>query len=106
MTDITRLHRELVARVLGSGATAPAELRRAAFDNTGLDEPVRSLVDKVAFHSDEVTDADISAVRAAGLSEDQIFEIVVCAATGQADRQYSCALSALAEATGEGPARR
>jgi hypothetical protein len=106
MTDITRLHRELIARVLHSDATAPPELRRAAFDNTARDEPMRSLVDKVALHSGAVTDEDVSAVRAAGLSEDQVFEIVVCAAVGQADRQYNCALSALAEATGEGPGLR
>ena len=32
-----------------------------------------------------MTDEDVAAVRAAGLSEDQIFEIVVCAAVGQAE---------------------
>jgi AhpD family alkylhydroperoxidase len=32
---------------------------------------------------------------ASGLSEDQIFEIVVCAAVGQATRQYDAALAAL-----------
>lgn len=106
MTGISRLHRELIARVLGSDATAPAELRRSAFDNTGLNEPMRSLVDKVAVHSGAVTDEDVSAVRAAGLSEDQVFEIVVCAAIGQADRHYNCALAALAEATGEGKGGR
>jgi hypothetical protein len=37
-------------------------------------------------------------VRAAGLSEDQVFEIVVCAAVGQADRQYRAALDALEKA--------
>ena len=36
MTDITPLHRALVARVLGSDGKAPPELRRAAFDNAGL----------------------------------------------------------------------
>ncbi len=48
MTDIARLHRELVARVLGSGGTAPPEMRRAAFDDAGLNEPLRTLVEKVA----------------------------------------------------------
>jgi alkylhydroperoxidase/carboxymuconolactone decarboxylase family protein YurZ len=47
-----------------------------------------------------VTDEDAAAVRAAGLSEDQIFEIMVCGAVGAADRQYKSALAALAEATG------
>jgi hypothetical protein len=39
------------------------------------------------------------AVRAAGLSEDQIFEIALCAAIGQATRQYESALAALDAAT-------
>jgi hypothetical protein len=102
MSDITRLHRELVARVLDGAGTAPPELRRAAFDNSGLDEPIRPLVDKVARHAPLVTDKDVAAVRAAGLSEDQIFEIVVCAAVGQATRQYESARAALAAATREG----
>jgi hypothetical protein len=106
MTDITKLHRELVNRVLGNDATAPRELRRAAFDNAGLDEPMRTLVEKVACRAYSVTDADVAACRAAGLSEDQIFEIVVCAAIGQADRQYSSALAALAGVTGETGGRR
>lgn len=101
MTDIARLHHELVTRVLGSGGTAPPELRRAAFDDAGLDEPLRSLVTKVARDARHVADADIGAVRAAGLSEDQIFEVAVCAAIGQADREYNIALAALAAATGE-----
>ena len=100
MTDIARLHRELVIRVLDSEAQAPPELRRAAFDNAGLDEPMGTLVEKVANHAYQVTDDDVAAVRAAGLSEDAIFEMVVCAAIGAADRQYGSALAALAGATG------
>ena len=106
MTDIAQLRRALVARVLDSNGTAPQEQRRAAFDNAGLDEPMRTLIEKVAHHADEVTDDDVAAVRAAGLSEDQIFEIVVCAAVGQANRQYDSALAALAAATGETGDRR
>lgn len=47
-----------------------------------------------------MNDADIAGVRAAGCSEDQIFEIVVCAAIGAADRQHSSALAALTDAAG------
>ncbi|MBR7830845.1 hypothetical protein KDK95_31365, partial [Actinospica sp. MGRD01-02] len=47
-----------------------------------------------------VTDADFAAGRAAGLSEDQLFEVVVCAAVGQATRQYEAGLAALDEALG------
>lgn len=101
MTEITELHRELVNRVLGGNGEATPALRRGAFDNADLDEPIRTLVDKVANHAYRVTDEDVGAVRAAGLSEDQIFEIVVCAAIGQASRQYTNALAALASATEE-----
>jgi alkylhydroperoxidase/carboxymuconolactone decarboxylase family protein YurZ len=37
-------------------------------------------------------------VKESGLSEDEVFELVVCAAVGQAARQYESALAALAEA--------
>lgn len=106
MTDITRLRRELIGRVLGNPGTAPKELRQKAFDNSGLDDPLCTLVEKVAHRSEAVTDEDVAAARSAGLSEDQIFEIVVCAAVGQADRQYTAALDALARVTGEGGDRR
>ena len=101
MTEIAQLHSEMVARVLdGKGKAAPA-LRRAAFENADLGEPTSTLIEKVANHAHQVTDDDIANVRAAGLSEDQIFEIVVCAAVGQASRQYSSALAALSSATDE-----
>ena len=102
MTDISQLHRELVARVLDGDAKAPREMRRAAFDNAGLDDPARTFIEKVADRSYSVTDEDVAAARAAGFSEDQIFELMVCAAVGAADRQYNSAMAALTEATGDG----
>lgn len=60
---------------------------------------MRGFVDKVAHHAATVTDADIAALKKAGLSEDQIYEIVICAAIGQATRQYQNALAALRAAT-------
>jgi alkylhydroperoxidase family enzyme len=99
MADVRLARRALVARILGgSGDTSPAE-RLAAFNNAGLPEGLRALIGKVAQHADQVTDADVAAVRASGLTEDQIFELVVCAAIGQANRQYDAALAALENAT-------
>jgi hypothetical protein len=60
-----------------------------------------SLVDKVVRHAYRVTDEDITAARVSGLSEDQVFEIVVCAAIGQATRQYDTALAALEAVAGK-----
>jgi hypothetical protein len=91
-------HQVLVTRVLeGDGRASRAE-RRAAFDDAGLAPPLRTLIDKVARRPTHVTDEDIANVRALGLSEDQIFELVICAAVGEATRQYDTALEALAEA--------
>ena len=101
MSDITLARKALVARIVEGDGRASGAQRRAAFDNAGLAEPLRALIDKVARHAYKVTDQDIAAARAAGLSEDQIFEIVVCAAIGQASRQLDSALAALGAATGE-----
>jgi hypothetical protein len=100
MSDIREARRALVARILrGDGGASHAQ-RRAAFDNAELTEPPRTLIDKIAKHAYKVTDDDIVAARASGLSEDQIFELAVCAAIGEATRQYDTALAALDAATG------
>lgn len=91
----------LVTRILeGAGRTSAAQ-RRAAFENTEQAGPLGTLVDKVARRPTSVTDADIAAATASGLSEDQVFELVVCAAVGEATRQYDTALAALAAAVGD-----
>jgi hypothetical protein len=101
MSDIRQARKAVVARILDGDGTASHAQRRAAFNNTGLAEPLSTLIDKVGRHAYRVTDEDIVAVGAIGLSEDQIFEIVVCAAIGQATRQYDAALAALEAATGK-----
>jgi len=100
LSDIASLHASLVARVLNGEGQASRETRSAAFNNKGLPDPIGSFVDKVAHSAGRVTDADIGTLRDVGLSEDQIYEIVVCAALGQATRQYENALAALSAATG------
>jgi alkylhydroperoxidase family enzyme len=92
-------HRALVVRVLEGDGRAPRDQRHAAFDNAGLGEPLHALINKVAEQPARITDQDVAAVKASGLAEDEIFELVVCAAVGQATRQYETALGALAEAT-------
>ncbi|MGC2636581.1 MAG: hypothetical protein WA294_05350 [Acidobacteriaceae bacterium] len=101
MPDFRQLRTELMKRILeGPGMASPSE-RRAAFDNRGLPDPVDKLVDQVARHAWRITDEDMEAAKMSGLSEDQIFEFVVCAAIGQAVRQYDAGLSALRIATGK-----
>jgi hypothetical protein len=95
MADIKQARRSVVARILEGEGKAPQGERRAAFENAGLAEPLSTLVAKVARHAHRVTDEDIAAARGEDRSEDQIFEIVVCAAIGQAVRQYDAGLAAL-----------
>jgi alkylhydroperoxidase family enzyme len=98
MSNITQARKALVVRILEGDGRASHALRRAAFDNAGLIEPLAMMIEKVAKHAYTVTDEDIAAARGSGLSEDRIFELVVCAAVGQATRQYDTALAALVEA--------
>jgi hypothetical protein len=101
MSDIRQARNALSNRILeGDGRASPSE-RRAAFNNSGVAEPLGALVNKVARHAYKISDEDITAARASGLNEDQIFEIVVCAAIGQATRQYDTAVAALEAASGK-----
>ena len=95
MSAFTEVQKSLVNRILEGGGEAPISVRRAAFNNGGLTKPLDLLVEKVAMHAHTVTDDDIDTAKRSGLSEDQIFEIMVCAAIGQATRQYDAAMATL-----------
>jgi len=99
MSDIRQAREILTTRILEGDGQASSSERRDAFNNNGLAEPLGALADKVATHAYKVTDDDINAARVSGVNEDQVFEIVVCAAIGQATRQYDTALAALGAAT-------
>ena len=90
--------RALVVRILEGDGRASRERRLSAFKNEGTDEPLRALVNKVATEPARISDADVAAVKAAGIGEDEVFELVICAAVGAATRQYETALGALAAA--------
>ena len=100
MNEAAREYRKLVvAHVLtGPGKATPAA-RQAAFDNRGVDPRASALVGKVARQAWTVTDQDVAATKAAGVTEDEIFELAVAAALGQASRQFEAAMAALDAAT-------
>lgn len=93
------IHRALVNRILHGPGGVPEEQRVHAFDGTSLPESLRPLLDKVATKPAQVTDADFATATTAGYTDDQLFELVVCAAVGQSTRQYEAGLAALAQAT-------
>ena len=97
-------YRALVDRVLTGEGRASEEQRAQAFSNDGLAQPLDALIDKVATRPAQVTDADFAAAKASGFSEDELFELVICAAIGQSTRLYEAGLAALAEATGSSEA--
>ena len=90
--EIRRHLEALIARVRDGEGKASREARRAAFD-----KPEGPLLAKVAAHAYKVTDEDVEAAKASA-SEDEVFELVVCTAIGQAKRQYDAAMAALEEA--------
>lgn len=94
----TREREAVTKRALTGPGRSSTATRRAAYDNHGVAEPARALIDKVATAAATIDDADFAPVRAA-LSDDEIYEQVVCAALGQATRQLDAALAALAEAS-------
>jgi alkylhydroperoxidase family enzyme len=95
-------HRALVDRVLNGEGRASAEQRAHAFAGDGLPSPLDALIGKVADRPAQVTEEDLAAAKASGCTEDQLFELVICAAVGQSARLYEAGLVALAEATVKG----
>jgi hypothetical protein len=93
-------HRALVDRILNGAGQATTGQRARAFGNDGLAPPLDVLIGKVATSPTQVTEADFAAAKAAGCTEDQLFELVVCAAVGTSARRYQAGLATLAEATG------
>jgi hypothetical protein len=93
----------------GRGATEPA-LRRAIEARSAelggrpgapasgeLPPDLREHVDKIALHAYEVTEEDVAALKAAGYSEDAIFEISIAAALGAGMSRLERGLAALRE---------
>ena len=88
---------ELTRRAVDGPGTAPIERRRAAHANAGvaLPEDRERFVDKVARAAYKITDEDVESLKRAGVAEDEIFELAVCAAVGEASRQLDAAMAAL-----------
>lgn len=101
--------RRMVESVLDGPGETPSELRRAvearaarlgAGERPELAVPkdMTDYVDKVARYAPDVTDEDIAALKAAGYSEDAIFEVTVAAALGAGFARLEKGLALLEEA--------
>lgn len=78
----------------GAGAVDPA-IRRAAGTGTAVPEVWAAYVGKVRDASYRITDHDVSVLKAAGCTEEEIFEITVAAATGAALQRLDLGLQAM-----------
>jgi hypothetical protein len=96
--------RELLESSVRTGqATVPSGDRVLAFDRPGELAGARGrYCAQVALDANGVDDADVAALRAEGLGDAEIFEYTVAAAVGEASRQLTSALDALAAAQREG----
>jgi len=76
------------------GACDPAE-RAAAASGDAVPPPLEAYVAKVRGAAYRITDADVAALKAAGCSEEKIFEVTVAAAVGTALRGLEAGLDAM-----------
>ncbi len=94
--------------VLGREGHAPSALRRAAANRaqalcgrdpgeSELPGPLEGYVDKVSRTPYKVVGADLDALRAAGHSEDEIFELTVATALGSAHGRFARVAALLGE---------
>jgi alkylhydroperoxidase family enzyme len=84
------------------GATQ-LELRRVLLERTRsgagpMPEVLREFVDKIAARPWTLSDEDFARLRAAGFSEDQLYELTLAAALGAGLRRFDAGLRALEEA--------
>lgn len=73
-----------------------AHAGRASANDRSLPEALDTYVDKIALHAYKITDADVEALRAAGYSEDVIFELTLSAAMGAGITRLRSGMAALA----------
>ncbi len=101
------LPQRLKESILGPQGKTDAALRRAVearagelaggppADAAAIPEDLRQYVDAVALHAYRITDEDVQALRRAGYSEDDVFEISAAAAVGAGMARLERGLAAL-----------
>jgi alkylhydroperoxidase family enzyme len=92
---------EVARAILETPGDADLELRRAVAAFAGgneareLPDDLRPYVEKVVRNAYKVTDGDVDRLRAAGYSEDAIFELTLAAALGAARSRLDAGLEAM-----------
>ena len=85
---------ELRRAVMESSGATDRGLRAAAAGGTDLPADLAPVIAKIRAHAYKVTDEDIEALKRAGRSEDEIFELTCAAALGVSLHRCTRALAA------------
>jgi len=104
MADHSALFAAVRRAILDGNGKSSGEARSRAYDGEGAAGAVATYLGKVKEQAARISDEDVAAAKAAGLDDDQIFELSVAAAVGQASRQYDAAVAALDAAIAKGAA--
>ncbi len=88
---------DLEASVLQGEGALDHGVRMAAFQGGEIPEALGSYVEKVRRHAYKVIDRDVDEMHAAGYSDDQLFELTIATALGEARRRLDAGLRALRE---------
>jgi alkylhydroperoxidase family enzyme len=92
--------RRLEDTILRHAGMLDVSVRQSLAIGQQIPEPLAAYVEKVAHYAFRVTDNDVRALRAAGYSDDQIFEATLSIALGAAQRRLRAGLDALRAASG------
>jgi len=92
-----KLRENVLESVLRSPGESDPAIRSAAADGTGVPADLQTLVEKIHRHAYKVTDEDIARAQSK-YTDDQLFEIVVCAALGASRQRLFAGLEALEKA--------
>jgi alkylhydroperoxidase family enzyme len=90
---------EMERRIVAGPGAVDAALRAAAVIGASVGDPLmEGYLEKVRREAYAVTDHDLGALRSAGWTEEQIFELTVAAAFGAGRRRFVSGMGALREA--------
>jgi alkylhydroperoxidase family enzyme len=98
MTTFTARLDELRDRVTAGPGQLSVAVRSAAASGGSVPEEAQAYVDKVRRHAYKVVDRDVEDLKAAGWSEDEIFELTVATAVDAGASRWERARRLLEEA--------
>jgi len=81
-TSAAELFEKLRRNVVDGPGELDPRVRRAAFAGDDVPASAAAYVEKVRAHAYKVTDEDVAALRAAGWTEEAIFELTIATALG------------------------